>query len=310
MRIKNLELKNPAILAPMEGVNSEAFIRLCAEKNAGIVSTQAIEKKEEIKFYDLKKLQKIVHKAGSKLSFQIMTNKTETALEIIKEVEPYVDIIDFNFGCPLKKTLGEKKGGYLLLYPHLIERLLEPIIKESKKPITIKIRLGFDKERETFLEIGKLAEKIGVSAISLHARYVSDGYRGKADWEKIKLLKKQIKIPVIGNGDITKAGQAKMLIEQKYCDGVMIGREAKINPVIFQQIKEAIENKKEKTITNQKKLMKQFLEYYLEQERKNIHQAQDHLSWLVSRHKKAKEIKKAIRETKEFEEIKLIIDNM
>ncbi len=312
MKIKNLEINPPTILAPMEGVNNEAFIRLCAEKNAGIVSTQAIETAEELKFYNLKKLSEEVKKSNAKLMLQIMTNKTETAMEIIKQSEEHIDIFDFNFGCPLKKVLGEKKGGYLLQFPHLIKKLLEPLVKETTKPITIKIRLGFDEKRETYIEIGKIAEEIGVSMITLHTRYVKDGYRGKARWEKIKLLKDAIKIPVIGNGDIFKAGQAKMLIEQKYCDGVMLGREAKNNPQIFTAIKELFENKKqeERTTKNTKEeILKRYFELYQEQERKSLHQLQDNLCWLVSGEKKASEIKKQIREAKNYDEIKELIEN-
>jgi nifR3 family TIM-barrel protein len=311
MKIKNLEIKTPTILAPMEGVNSETFIRLCAEKGAGIVTTQAIETIDELKFYNLKKLSQEIHKTDSKLMFQIMTNEIETAKEIIKKIEPYVDIIDFNFGCPLKKILGEKKGGYLLQFPHLIKKLLEPIIRETDKPITIKIRLGFDEKRETFLEIGKIAEEIGISAITIHARYVKDGYQGKANWEKIKELKKHLSIPIIANGDIFKAGQAKMLIDKKYCDGIMLGREAKNNPHIFTEIKELFENtpKEKRQINDLKKTIKKFYERYLEQERKNLHQLQDHICWLVSGEKKAKELKKIIRETKTYDEIKKIIEN-
>lgn len=240
LKIGNVTLPNPTILAPMEAVNCEAFLQTCSDYSCGLVNTQAIEDVED-NFYNMEVLKKI----NAPVSFQIMTNKAEIALELAKQVEPFVDIIDFNFGCPLKKTLGEKKGGYLLQFPHLIRRIVEPVIKAIHIPVTIKIRLGFDATRETFLEIGKVAEEIGVSAITLHARYVKDGYKGKANWEKIKELKESVSIPVIANGDIFKAGQAKMLLDQKYCDGVMLGRSVKNNPAFFLEIKNILEEKNE-----------------------------------------------------------------
>jgi len=241
------------------------------------------------------------------VSFQIMTNKAETALELAKQVEPFVDVIDFNFGCPLKKTLGEKKGGYLLSYPHLIRKIVEPVIKEVDVPVTIKIRLGFDTSRETFLEIGKVAEEIGVSAITIHARYVKDGYRGKANWEKIKELKEHINIPVIANGDIFKAGQAKMLLDQKYCDGVMLGRSVKNNPSFFSDVKNIL-FQTSKTKVNSKEVFRTFYEHYMKQEKKSLGQLQDHTCWIISGEENASWLKAKIRECESYEEIEKFID--
>ena len=304
LKIGSLALKSPTLLAPMEAVNSESFIKTCAHYSCGLVSTQAIESVED-NFYDLESLKKI----PSPVSFQIMTNKAETALELAKLVEPFVDVIDFNFGCPLKKTLGEKKGGYLLQFPHLIKRIVEPVVKAVNIPVSIKIRLGFDKDRETFLEIGRLAESIGVSAITLHARYVKDGYRGKADWEKIKELKKSSGIPVIANGDIFKPGQAKMLLDQDYCDGVMLGRGAKNNPSIFLSIKEVLESlpEEKRTEVSAKEIFNFFYEDFVSSS-DNLHQLQDHASWFVSGEKNASWLKQRIKEKSSFEEIKLFIN--
>jgi len=298
--IGGVEISPPTILAPMEAVNCEAFMKTCAHFSCGLVSTQAIENIDD-NFYDLNELKKI----PSPVSFQIMTNKVDEALALVKQVEPFVDIIDFNFGCPLKKTLGEKKGGYLLQFPHLIKKLVKPVVDSTNLPVTIKIRLGFDENRETFLEIGKIAEEIGVSAISLHARYVKESYRGKARWDKIKELKNTVSIPVIANGDITKPGHVKMLLEKNYCDGVMIGREAKKNPVFFEDVKKVLggESLDSKNKISSKEVFSIFYSYYKKQSKQNLHQVQDHASWFVRYNKNATLLKKEIRNTKTFSDL-------
>jgi tRNA-dihydrouridine synthase B len=301
MKIGDVQLKVPTILAPMEAVNCEAFLKTCSKYGCGLVTTQAIET-VETNFYTLKELKKI----NCPVTFQIMTNNPQDALALAKQVENYVDVIDFNFGCPLKEILGKKSGGYLLQFPHLIRKIVEPVIQSTSLPVTIKIRLGFDAKRETFLEIGKLAEEIGVSAITLHARYVKDGYSGKARWEKIKELKESISIPVIGNGDIAKVGHAKFLLEKKYCDAVMIGRTAKNNPGFFAELANEFGDEK-KQVPTTKEILYTFYEQYMEQEKKNLQQIQDHACWIVSGEKNATEIKEKIRKTKNFEEIKHIL---
>lgn len=300
--IGSVKLKTPTILAPMEAVNCEAFLKTCADYNCGLITTQAIEKIEN-NFYDLEELKKI----DCPVSFQIMTNNAEDALAIVKKVENHVDIIDFNFGCPLKEILGKKAGGYLLQFPHLIKKIVEPVIKKTKLPVTIKIRLGFDEKRETFLEIGKMAEEIGISAITLHARYVKDGYSGKAKWEKIKELKKELSIPVIGNGDIFKIGHAKTLLERKYCDAIMIGRQVKNNPGFFVELANEFNEDKKEKIPRTKEMFINFYDHYMEQEKKNLQQLQDHASWIVSGEKNAKELKKQIRSAKSYKEVQRII---
>ena len=297
MKIGNIELEVPTLLAPMEAVNCEAFMRTCADMKAGLVSTQAIETVQE-NFYDLNVLKKIT----TPTSFQIMTNKPETALELAKQVEGSVDVIDFNFGCPLKEVLGRKAGGYLLQFPHLIERIIKPVLAEVKTPVTIKIRKGFDHKRITFAQLGKLADDVGASAITMHGRTVRQKYTDKADWKAIKHLHGNSKIPVIANGDISKVGHVKTLLEQDYADAVMIGRAAKNNPRVFLDIRNNL-LQENTPIPSRLKLLETFYTYYKEQEKQNLHQVQDHASWFVSGHKHADALRENIRQTNSVEEI-------
>ncbi len=299
--IGDVLLSSPTVLAPMEAVNSEAFLKTCAFFGCGLVTTQAIEDVED-NFYNLKVLRDI----PSPVAFQIMTNKPDVALALAKQVAPFVDVIDFNFGCPLKKVLGEKKGGYLLQFPHLIRKIVEPVVRAVDIPVTLKIRLGFDEKRETFLEIGKLAEEIGVSAITLHARYVKDLYMGKARWEKFKKLKNAIGIPVIANGDIFKPGQVKMLLDQGFCDAVMLGRSAKNDPRIFSHVRDVLQDipRTESKEFSLRELFSTFYDFYMLQEKKSLHQLQDHASWFLSGSSSAKRLRSELRSLKSFDEVK------
>lgn len=295
MKIENIDIKNNLILAPMEAVNCSAFMKTCADFGADLVNTQAIERVEK-NFYNLKNFEDI----KTKKSFQILTGSIEQGIRLVKQVEEHVDLIDLNFGCPLNEVLGKKYGGYLLQYPHVIQKLATAIVKESSIPITAKIRLGFDKKRENFLEVAQALEESGISAITLHARYVKEKYTKNARWEKIKELKEKSTVPIIANGDIGKQEQVKYIIEKKYADGVMIGRAAKNNPAIFAELQG------KKTISLQK-IWNTFNNYYSKQEKQSLGQLQDHACWIVSSNTNAKSLKASIRQTRTFEEINNII---
>jgi tRNA-dihydrouridine synthase B len=297
MKIGNIKLELPTLLAPMEAVNCEAFMKTCADMKAGMVSTQAIENTAN-NFYDLDVLKKI----RTPVSFQIMTNKTNIALELAKQVEGSVDCIDFNFGCGLKKILGKKAGGYLLQFPHLIEQIVKPVIEEVKTPVSIKIRTGFNEKKINYSEIGKIAETIGASAITLHGRTVRQKYTSKANWESIKKLHQEVSIPVIANGDISKTGHVKTLLEQNYADAVMIGRAAKTDPRVFLQIKNNLKNEQAR-IPSKYELLKIFYNHYQKQEKQSLHQIQDHASWFITGHKQADILRNKIRKTNSPEDI-------
>lgn len=303
VKIGNVKIKRPTALAPMEAVNSEAYLRTCGYYGAGILNTQAMESLNN-QFYDLKKIRK-----NNILSFQMMVKNGEEALNIAKEIESDVDIIDFNFGCPIKTILGQKKGGYLLDFPNLITKIIKPVIDEVNVPVTIKIRSGFNDKRLTYLQNGLLAQELGVSAITLHGRTVRDAYTNQAKWDQIKELKEKLDIPVIGNGDINKPGHAKSHLERNECDIVMIGRGVKGNPSLFSQINQTLNGEKVKEVSKLEQF-KVFYKFFKEQEKQKLSELKDHAKWQTYSLPNAGDLKIAIDKTKTEEEIINIFEEL
>ena len=169
-------------------------------------------------------------------------------------VSNIVDIVDVNMGCPAPKIVKNGDGSKLLTNLELLEKVAEAVVKKSKVPVTVKIRKGFDSSSIVAVEVAKILEKVGVSAITIHGRTRAEFYSGQADWEIIKKVKEAVKIPVIGNGDIKSKEDAKRMFEETNVDGIMIGRAAIGNPFIFEEIINYLQGKEQRIITNEEKL--------------------------------------------------------
>ena len=227
-------------LAPMMNITDPAFRLLCKENGAGLVYTELtsinsiVAKEKEIKnFLEFSDKERPI-------AIQLFGSDKDLLVKAAKIVEPYFDIIDYNMGCPSAKVTKQMAGAALLQKPEIVRELLGSLVKAVKKPVTLKIRAGVNKP-DKFLEIGKIAEESGISMITLHARTLEQGYSGKADWTLIKKLKKSVKIPVVGNGDIETPEDAKRMFKETGCDYVMIGRAAKGNPFIFKQVNDFLD---------------------------------------------------------------------
>ncbi len=223
------------------------------------------------------------------------------------------DIIDINMGCPVPKVaLRAQAGSALLKNPEKIREIVETVVKTVPIPVTVKIRSGWDMEHINAVEVAKVCEEAGASAICVHARTRSQGYSGKADWNVIKQVKESVSIPVIGNGDIVDIFSAKKMLDETGCDAIMIGRAALGNPWIFKQVNEYIENNKVIELPTPLERVEMCIKHfkYLEDIKVSkvaVLEIRNHVAWYLKGIKGSNEIKNKIYMTKDIEEIKKIL---
>jgi tRNA-dihydrouridine synthase B len=245
LKIGNVELSNPLILAPMAGVTDLPFRLLCKEQGAGLVCMEMISAKA-IAFHN-RNTERLMETAPEErpVSLQLFGSDPKIISETAKAIEdrPF-DILDINMGCPVPKIVGNGEGSALMKDPKLVERIVAETVRAVKKPVTVKIRKGFDDNHINAVEIAKIAEASGAAAVAVHGRTREQYYSGRADWEMIRRVKEAVRIPVIGNGDVDSPQQAERLLKETGCDGVMIGRAARGNPWLFHRIRIYLETGK------------------------------------------------------------------
>lgn len=227
------KLKNPLILAPMAEITNLEFRKMCKMLGASLTFTEMISANALIK--GGAKIKELIKTDDSEkpVGIQLFGHDTDFIIKAAKRVENNFDIIDFNLGCPAQKIMDEGAGAALLRRKNKIKEILTGLVENCKRPITAKIRIGLSNKKIIALDIAKICEESGISAITIHGRTVAQGYSGKADWDVIQKVKKNISIPVIGNGDINTIYDIKEKLQ--IVDYVMIGREAIKNPFIFKQ---------------------------------------------------------------------------
>lgn len=243
MKIGNIEIENCLALGPMAGVTDLPFRLLCKEMGCNMLYTEMVSAKAIL--YKNKNTKELLNidKNEHPVGVQLFGSDPDIMAQIAAQVEEgKCDFIDINMGCPVPKIVNNGEGSALLKQPKLVEEILTKMVKAVNKPVTVKIRKGFENGTVYAVEIAKIAESCGVSAIAVHGRTREQYYSGKADWDVIKDVKKAVKIPVIGNGDIFSAEDAKAMKEYTGCDGLMVARGARGNPWIFREIKEYLEN--------------------------------------------------------------------
>ena len=264
--IGNVKIKNQVILAPMAGITSTTFRKICKKMGAGLVVAEMVSDKALI--YESKKTYELLKMAEEErpISQQIFGGDPETLAKAAKIIEEYMhpDIIDINMGCPVPKVaVKNNAGSNLLKDPKRVKEIVEAVVKSVSVPVTVKIRSGWDEKNINAVEIAKICENAGASAIFVHGRTRKQGYTGVADWNVIRDVVKAVNIPVIGNGDIKSCFDAKRMLDETGCKAVMIGRGALGNPWLIRDCVLYLENgilPKEVSITEKLEMMKYNIE--------------------------------------------------
>ena len=243
LKIGDVVLGNNVILAPMAGVSDLPFRLLCKEQGAGLLGMEMVSAKAIM--YNSKNTEALmeIHPDEMPVSLQLFGSDADIISEMAKRIEdrPF-SILDINMGCPVPKVVNNGEGSALMKNPALVREIVSKTVEAVCKPVTVKIRKGFDGEHANAVEIAKAAEDAGAAAVAVHGRTREEFYSGKADWKIIAEVKKAVNIPVIGNGDVTDGESAKRMLEETGCDGVMIGRAARGNPWIFREVTAYLEN--------------------------------------------------------------------
>lgn len=284
LKIGKIELENNLILAPMAGVTDLPFRKICKEFGPGLVCTEMVSSKAI--FYNDSKTKLLMKTEGEKrpISMQIFGSDEETMAFAAKYVSNLADIVDINMGCPAPKVVKNGDGSKLLLNIEKAEKVIKSVIKNSNKPVTLKLRKGWDFDNIVAVEFAQMAENAGISAITIHGRTRTEMYSGNVDLDIIKKVKQSVKIPVIGNGDIVDEESALEMFEYTGVNGIMIGRGTFGNPWIFKRIIHFLktgEKLPEISYNEKLEIIKKHIELELQEKEEitAIRELRKHISW-------------------------------
>ena len=315
LKIGNVVMDNPLVLAPMAGVTDLPFRLLCKEQGAGLICMEMVSAKAI--YYKNKNTESLleIDPREKPVSLQLFGSDPEIMAQMAHQIEdrPF-DILDINMGCPVPKVVNNGEGSALLKDPALVRKIVTAVVQAIDKPVTVKIRRGFDDDHINAVEIAKIIEDCGAAAVAVHGRTREQYYSGKADWDIIRQVKEAVQIPVIGNGDVTSPETAMALMDQTGCDGVMIGRAVRGNPWLFSEIlyyMETGQHKARPTIEDVKKMILRHarMQVKVKGEYTALREMRKHVAWYTAGFPHSARLRARTNEISTMEELVTLLEN-
>ena len=314
LTIGSVTLDNNIILAPMAGVTDLPFRLLCSEHGAGMCCMEMVSAKAIL--YRNKNTEALleIHPDEGPVSLQLFGSDPQIMGDMAKQIEdrPF-DILDINMGCPVPKVVNNGEGSALMKEPELVGKIVSSVVRSVSKPVTVKIRKGFDDAHVNAVEIAKIAEDAGAAAIVVHGRTREQYYAGEADWDIIAKVKRNVSVPVIGNGDITDGISAERMLRQTGCDGIMVGRAARGNPWIFQQITAYLQDgtvlpKPGKDEVRETILRHARLQLECKGEYTGVREMRKHVSWYTAGIPNSARLRQNVNMVEDFDELRRLVE--
>lgn len=315
-KIGGVEIDNPFVLAPMAGVTDLPFRKLCKEQGAGLICTEMVSAKA-ISFHN-KNTEALMEIDPSEhpVSLQLFGSEPELMAEVAKSIEDrHFEILDINMGCPVPKVVNNGEGSALLKDPKLIGKIIKAVSGAVQKPVTAKMRIGFEGYPVDPVEIAKIMEDSGAAAIAVHGRTRQQYYSGQADWDTIRKVKEAVRIPVIGNGDVDSPEKAEALLKETGCDGVMIGRAVRGNPWIFRELNHHFQTGEKLQRPSAEEIREMILRHARMQIEKKgeftgIREMRKHVAWYTAGMRHSAALRRESNLIADYRELEVLLDHL